>query len=126
MPVGKKTYKRSDGEALNVDLVSNYVQKNQVIYADQWVGLAMESGDSGDTIALDIARIERVFEVPSSVSVSKGDIVYLDTAQTTGNVFADAAWGTTAGSGKVAFFKATMDKDANNKVTGIVLGQLLS
>lgn len=126
MPTGKKTYLESDGKALNVDLVSNYVQKDQVIYAQGWVGVTCESGDSGDTVALDIAARERQFTVPSALSVSKGNIVYLILANRTGNVFADNAYSTSAGSGRVAFFKATADKDANNVVTGIMLGQLAS
>jgi hypothetical protein len=60
------------------------------------------------------------------LSVSKGDIVYLTVANRTGNVFADNAYGTSAGAGNIAFFKATADKDANHVVTGIMLGQLAS
>jgi hypothetical protein len=124
MPTGKQTYKESDGKSLDVALVSNYVQKNQVIWAESWVGVTNESGDSGDTVSLDIAQIERQFTVPSTLSVSKGDIVYLIVANRTGNVFADNAYTTSIGAGRIAFFKATADKDANHVVTGIMLGQL--
>jgi len=125
MAVGKKTWKESDGKAVNVTLVST-VQSQQVIYAEQWVGVAVGSGDSGDTIAMDVDQVERQFEVPSTLTVNKGDIVYLTLANRTGNVFADNAYSTSAGAGKVAFFKATATKDANNVVTGIVLNQLAS
>lgn len=126
MPVGKQTYKESDGQAVNVTLISDYVQNDQVIYADGWVGVNVDSGDSGDLRALDISMIERQFTVPTALAVVKGDVIYLTLANRTGNVFADNAYTKTAGAGKVAFFKATSDQDANDVVTGVVLGQLAS
>lgn len=125
MATGKLVYKESDGQAVNVDLTAS-VDALQIAVVDGWLGITMEAGDSGDTIALDIARVERQFEVPSTLSVSKGDIVYIEVADVTGHTPDSTAYGTSAGSGKVAYFKATADKDANNVVTGIVLGQLLS
>ncbi len=125
MAVGKNTYKESDGKAVNVDLLYD-VDALQVAVVDGWAGVTMDDGESGDTIALEIAGVERQFVVPSGLSVSKGDIVYLEVADVTGHTPDDTAYSTTAGSGKIAFFKATADKDANNVVTGIMLGQLAS
>lgn len=126
MPVGKKTYKESDGQAVQVTLVSNYVQDGQVIWSNNWVGVNIDSGDSGDLRAMDISLIERQFTVPTALAVVKGEIVYLTLANRTGNVFADNAYSKTAGAGKIAYFKATADQDGNDMVTGIVLGQLAS
>jgi hypothetical protein len=123
--VGKNVYKESDGKAVNVDLLYT-VEALQIAVVDGWIGVTMESGDSGDTIALEIAQVERQFEVPSTLSVNKGDIVYVEVADVTGHTPDSTAYGTSAGAGKVAFFKATAAKDANNVVTGIMLGQLLS
>lgn len=126
MTVGKSVYKESDGQAVNVDLLYT-VEALQVAVIDGWVGVTMESGDSGDTIALEVAvGVERQFEVPSTLAVAKGDIVYVEVADVTGHTPDDSAYSTTAGAGKVAFFKATAAKDSNNIVTGILLGQLLS
>lgn len=126
MTVGKSVYKESDGQAVNVDLLYT-VEALQLAVVDGWLGVTMESGDSGDTIAMEVASgVERQFEVPSTLSVSKGDIVYIEVADLTGHTPDDTAYGTSAGAGKVAFFKATAAKDANDIVTGITLGQLLS
>jgi len=117
---GSEAYFESDGKAVNVDLLYT-VAKNSVIYADAWLGLAGDDGDSGDSIALIADNREYQFEVPSGLSVSKGDIVYITVATVTGHYPDDEAYGTSAGAGNIAFFKATADKDANNIVTGIML-----
>ena len=115
-----KTWLESDGKAVDVDLLYT-VLKGQPIYVDGWLGLAAQSGDSGDSIALIADDREYQFLVPAGLSVSKGDIVYITVATVTGHYPDDEAYTTSAGAGKVAFFKATADKDANNIVTGVML-----
>lgn len=117
---GSSTYFESDGKAVNVDLLYE-VAKGAVIVAEGWLGIAGSDGDSGDTIALIADNREYQFEVPAGLSVSKGNIVYLTIATITGHYPDDEAYTTSAGAGKIAFFKATADKDANNIVTGIML-----
>jgi hypothetical protein len=119
---GTLAYLESDGKAVNVDLLYT-VAKGAVIYTEGWLGLAGSDGDSGDTIALVCDDREYQFEVPAGLSVSKGDIVYITVATVTGHYPDDEAYGTSAGAGKIAFFKATADKDANNVVTGIMLAK---
>lgn len=114
------TWFESDGKAVDVDLLYT-VTKGQPIVVDGWLGLAGGSGDSGDTIALVADNREYQFLVPNSLSVSKGDIVYITIATVTGHYPDDEAYTTTAGAGKLAFFKATADKDANDIVTGVML-----
>lgn len=125
MTTGALSYPESDGLSVNVDLLYD-VTKDQIAVVDGWLGIAASDGESGDTIALNIDRREYQFTVPSTLSVSKGDIVYIEVADVTGHTPDDSAYGTSAGAGKVAYFKATADVDANYCVTGIVLGQLLS
>jgi hypothetical protein len=117
---GSESFQESDGKAVNVALTAT-VAKGAVIVVESWVGLAGEDGVSGDTIALVADDREYQFVVPASLSVSKGDIVYITVATITGHYPDDEAYTTSAGGGKVAFFKATADKDANNVVTGIML-----
>jgi hypothetical protein len=117
---GTNSYFEGDGKAVNVDLLYT-VAKGAVIYADVWLGLAGSDGESGDTIALVADDREYQFTVPAGLSVSKGDIVYITVATVTGHYPDDEAYGTSAGAGKIAFFKATADKDSNNIVTGIML-----
>jgi hypothetical protein len=117
---GTNSYFEGDGRAVNVDLVAA-VDKGAVIYADSWLGLAGSDGESGDTIALVADDREYQFEVPAGLSVAKGAIVYITVATVTGHYPDDEAYGTSAGAGKIAFFKATAAKDSNNIVTGIML-----
>lgn len=122
MAVGKDTYLESDGAAVYVDLLYT-VEGNQLAYIEGWLGVTQEAGDSGDTIAMEVSNREFQFIVPSGLSVSKGDTVYVDTAQVTGHTVDDAGFSTSAGSGKVAAFKATADK---NSSTNMVPGKLLA
>lgn len=117
---GSETFFESDGKAVNVTLTAT-VAKGAVIVVDSWVGVAGEDGVSGDTIALVADDREYQFLVPASLSVSKGDIVYITVATVTGHYPDDEAYTTSSGAGKVAFFKATAAKDSNNVVTGIML-----
>jgi len=117
---GNLTYFESDGKSVTVDLTST-VPKDQIAYVSGFLGIALQSGDSGDSIALNVDHREYQFVVPSGLSVSKGDIVYIDTADLTGHLPDDTAWSTSAGSGKIRLCKATSAKDANNIVTGILL-----
>lgn len=110
----------SDGKAVDVSLVATVV-KGAVIYAQGWLGLAGGDGVSGDTIALVADDREYQFKVPAGLAVTKGLIVYITVATTTGNYPDDEAYTTSSGSGKWAFFKATADKDSNNIVTGVMI-----
>jgi len=117
---GSNNWFEGDGKAVNVDLLYT-VAKGSAIYVDAWLGLAGESGDSGDSIALIADDREYQFVVPAGLTVTKGLIVYITVATVTGHYPDDEAYTTSAGSGKWAFFKATADKDANNIVTGVML-----
>lgn len=117
---GSNAYFESDGKAVNVTL-TNTVEKGAVIVVEGWVGIAGSDGDSDDTIALIADDREYQFEVPSGLAVAKGAIVYITVATITGHYPDDEAYTTSAGAGKVALFKATAAKDANNIVTGVML-----
>lgn len=118
---GVPTFFESDGKAVNVTLNAGDVVKGAVIYAEGWLGIAGEDADSGETLALIVDDREHQFEVPSGLAVAKGAIVYITVATVTGHYPDDEAYTTTAGAGKIAFFKATAAKDAGNMVTGIML-----
>jgi hypothetical protein len=118
---GTPTYFESDGKAVNVTLNAGDVVKGAVVYVDGWLGIAGEDADSGDTLALIADDREYQFEVPAGLAVAKGAIVYITVATVTGHYPDDEAYTTTAGAGKLAFFKATAAKDANNIVTGVMI-----
>jgi len=122
MPVGKDTYDESDGKSVDVTL-SYTIEANAVVYAQAFLGISAQSGDSGDSVALRVDRREYQFTVPSGLSVSKGDIVRLDTtAITNTHIPPDAAYNKNAESAtNINLFKATSAKDANHVVTGILL-----
>lgn len=118
---GSRTYFESDGKAVNVTLDAGDVVKGAVIVAEGWLGIAGEDADSGETLALIADNREYQFKVPAGLAVAKGAIVYVTIATVTGHYPDDEAYTTSAGAGKIAFFKATAAKDANNIVTGIML-----
>lgn len=121
MAAGENSYLESDGKALYVDL-SYTVAKNRVVVVESWLGIAAADGDSGDTIAMTVDGREYQFEVPATLSVSKGNVVYIETGgNLTGHYPDDDAWNTDgSGTTPIKLFKATMDKDANDIVTGIM------
>jgi hypothetical protein len=105
---------RSDGKAVEVTLVSTKA-KGSVVYLEQFFGITMQSGSSGDTVAIEIAQREHEILVPSDVVAAKGDILYVNTS--TGVIDDNDA-------GTVPFLKVTKAKDANDYVWGILLPQL--
>lgn len=122
--VGRNSYKDSDGKAVEVTLSYTVEGNRQVVQVENLFGLTMDSGDSGDTIALE-QDYQTTYQlaVPSGLSVSKGDILYIDTDQITGHTPDDAAWAVTFGGNKVAVFRAVEAKDANNVVIGRFIWQ---
>ena len=68
---GQNTYLESDGKSVAVTL-SATVSKNQVAYAEGWLGISNRDGVSGDVITLSVDRREYQFTVPSGLAVSKG------------------------------------------------------
>lgn len=113
----------SDGKALDVALTSSVV-KNDLIYAEGWLGIAQSDGDSDDTIAIAIDQREYIFHVGASLSVSKGNTVWVDVTALTGHLPTLSGWATSAGSNKIRAFRAVTDKDSDNLVHGIFIGGL--
>lgn len=119
MAVGD-TYLESDGKGVNVDLLYT-VTKNQVAYVDGFLGIILDDGDSGDTVAINTDKREYQITVPTALAVSKGDTIYIDVTDLTGHTPDSTAYYKTAEANTVAFMKATQDQDANDVVTGILL-----
>ena len=110
----------SDGNAVDVTL-SYTVITHQPAYVQGWLGMVTAGGASGELTALDL-RGEYVFEVPAALDVAKGEIVRIDITDLTGHSPDDTAYNKDPASAtNLSFFKATMDKDASNRVTGILL-----
>jgi plastocyanin len=121
MAAGENTYFDNDGKSVHVTL-SYETDALAVAYVEGFLGIAATGGASGDTIALNIDRRAYQFTVPSTLDVSKGDTVYIEIAEVDVDHHPpDDSYSTTAGSGKVALFKAIEDKDDNNVVVGILL-----
>jgi predicted RecA/RadA family phage recombinase len=105
--VGDTTYE-SAGQAVNVTADAD-ISAGQVAYADGWLGIAGSDAESGDSVALDISRREFQLQIPTSLDVVKGDTIYIDVADLTGNTPDSTAYATTSGGTKIAAFKATSD-----------------
>lgn len=117
---GHENHFYSDGKSVEVALTATVV-KGALAVVEGWLGLAAADGVSGDSINLLADNREYTFKVPAGLSVSKGNIVYITIATITGHYPDDEAYTTSAGAGKLALFKATADKDANNIVKGVML-----
>jgi hypothetical protein len=117
---GEATHFDNDGKSVQVTL-SYTVLKDYVAVVEGWLGIAGGSGDSGDMISLATDDRAYQFTVPTALAVEKGDIVYIEVADLTGHYPDDSAYSKTAGAGKVAFFKAQDDQDANDVVIGRIL-----
>lgn len=102
---------RSDGKAVEVTLQST-VTKGDVLFLDGFFGIAMQSGSSGDVVAIEVAQREHEIVVPAEVTAAKGDVLYLSALGAVTNTNTDNA-----------FMKVTKAKDANNVVWGILLPQ---
>lgn len=118
---GENSYLDNDGRSIDVTLTSD-TDANQVAYVDGFLGILVKDGDSGETRALNIDDRAYQFTVPSSLTVNKGDTVYVDVTDLTGHVPDDSAYYTASGSNRVALFKAFEDKDDND----VVIGKLIS
>lgn len=103
---------RSDGKTVRVTPQATYT-KGSPLYVDDWAGIALTSGSSGEEVALEIAQREHEIVVGAGVTANKGDILY---------IHADHTVDATSSAG-VAFMKVTVAKDANNVVWGILLPQ---
>ena len=111
---------RSDGNAVQVNLLYTVINL-QPAYIEGWLGMVTQPGDSGELSALSL-RGEYVFEVPAALDVAKGEVVRIDTTDLTGHTPDDTAYNKNAASAtNLSFFKATMDKNGSNLVTGILM-----
>lgn len=125
MTTGADSHFESDGQSVQLTL-SYTVAAKQVAVISGWLGVTAAAGESGDMVALSLQQCERQFTIPSGLDPAVGTVIYVEVADLTGHTPDDTAYSTTAGAGKVAFFKTTSAKDANNVVTGIVLPNLAS
>lgn|SRR5512138_416475 len=121
------TYLESDGKSVTVYLTAE-VSKGQVAVAEGWLGITGSSGGSGDYVALATDRREYQFEFPAGLSASKGDIIYVDVTDLTGNTPDTSAYGTSSGGDNEPLCKLTSDltelPNGNLFGTGILIGGL--
>jgi hypothetical protein len=104
---------RSDGKAVEVTLVAT-TEKGYPVYLDGFFGIAMQSGSSGDVVAIEIASREHEVTVGSGVSAAKGDMLYIAN---------DGTISATDDGNTVPFMKVTKAKDENDVIWGILMPQ---
>ena len=118
----KTVFRDSDGHAVQRTLTAT-VGEHQLACDGVWAGINVEGGDSGDLRAWIVDDGIYQWYVPDALSVSDGDIVYLEIADITGNIPDDTAYSTSSGAGKIPLFKAleakvTAGGSGNHYVTG--------
>lgn len=116
MAVGKDNFKDSYGKGVNVDL-SYTIEGNQLVYAENWLGFSVGSGNSGETVVLNVECAIWQIEVPASFDPAKGATVLIDTTEVTGHTLNDAAFTTTSSGDTIKLGKVVAVKDANNILT---------
>lgn len=106
------TYHESDGKGIAVDLLYT-VEAGKVAYADGWLGIIVESGNSGDRRGMTVDEREYQWIVPDALTVVKGAVVYVDVTDLTGHIPDSTAYYTATGANRVPLFKATAAKDTS-------------
>lgn len=122
MAVGN-TFLESDGRAVDVTL-THAIDSQRVAVVEGWLGIAAQKGASGDQIALTVDQREYQWEIPTGLSVAKGDVVYVDVTDLTGHIPDDTAYSTSSGANKRPLFRATSSHytyDSKRYVRGIML-----
>lgn len=117
-----EAFKESDGRSVTVQL-SYSADAGMAVYAQQWAGITVRSGDSDDYVALSIEG-EWQIDVGADLAVAVGDVIYIDPTEISGAHIIPAAAYTKTATSNIPFFKATSAKDSNNIVTGILLQQV--
>lgn len=99
------TYFNDDGKSIPVTL--DYTTPGgSFVYIDGWFGITGADGESDDPVALNVDERSYQLHLPDSVNPAVGDILYVTVASVTGaHAIPDAAWSTSAGSGKIAVAK---------------------
>lgn len=112
-----------DGKAVNVLLTSTVV-KNDLVYAQGWLGIAGSAGVSDDSIALAIDMREYVIDVGAGLSPSVGDTIWVGVTTLTGHLPTLSGWATSSGSNRIRAFRVVTAKDTNNLCHAIFIGGL--
>lgn len=109
-------FKESDGKSISVTLTAT-VEPNSLAVVDGWLGMAVRGGESGDSCALSLDPAVYQIELPTALSLTTGDLVYVNITDLTGNTPDDTAYSTSSGANRVAAFKCVGDQ---NGTTGVV------
>lgn len=116
-------HKNSEGRAVQFTAEHTIGARMPALF-DKFIGVTTNSGNSGETVVLDIEQVEYQIDVGDSLDPSVGDVIYVTVASVTEHEIPNTALTTTAdGANTRAFLKVTSAKDANNIVTGILMPQ---
>lgn len=110
-------YLNDDGMSVQLTALHT-VAANRVAVVSNWLGISRGNAESGDIVALAVDKRSYQFKVPASFDPAVGDLVYIEVADVTGHYPDDTAWGTSAGSGKVALCKVVVAKNSDNWIIG--------
>jgi predicted RecA/RadA family phage recombinase len=122
MAVGETVFD-NDGKSVTVPATAT-VAAGDVVYISGWLGIAEDDVDSGEDVAVTVDMRAYQFEVPAGLSVSAGNTVWIDVTDLTGHKPDSSAYYVASGSNRIRLFRAIEDKDANNVVTGVLIGGL--
>jgi len=97
MTVGKSIHRRSMARAVTLEL-DYTIEHDQLVLVDGTLGLSVDSGDSGDSVALEREPQVIDIELPSALysTLAVGDKLYVVAANVTGHTLDDDAYTKTA------------------------------
>lgn len=107
------TDKAGSGRTINRTLEAT-VSLKQLVVDTHFVGISQATGVSGDLSAWLVDDGTYMLWVPDALSVSEGDVIYIERANRTGNIPDNDAYSTSSGAGKTPAFIALADKNTAN------------
>lgn len=106
----------SNGNTVEVDVTSS-VAEGDLAFVQGWLGFVPRAQVSGETTALNIEDAEFDVILPTSLNLSKGDEVWVDTTDLTGHIPDSTAYATSDGGSDTKLGRCVTDQDG---VTGRV------
>jgi hypothetical protein len=103
-------HKLNTGLSVEIEVTST-IEAGELAYVDGFLGMNVREIESGESGVLDIEPAQWDVILPTTLDLSKGDIIYVDVTDLTGHVPDDSAFSTTSGGSKVKWAKAMTDQD---------------
>lgn len=100
----------ANGNSIDVT-ISSAVAEGDLAFIEGWLGFVPRASSSGESVALNIEYAEFDMILPTGLSLSKGDEVWVDTTDLTGHIPDDTAYGSSNGGSDTKLGRCVIDQD---------------